>query len=120
MTGKRLMIAGLLSTIAAISFATGSPQKAVTPAAASETLLLGEMVEKLQVAIKSPPTEEAMETIVFYGTDSRYYTMVRGWLTQEQLGLASQLSVSQPEKLRVQLQARADFLTRAIRAVDLE
>ena len=79
---------------------------------------LGVMVQALQQAI-AVPTPEHLEVIARYGTDSRYYVMVRGWLVQTLSGVESQLAASgdaAPEAMR----AQAEHLRAAIRRIDLE
>lgn len=81
---------------------------------------IGEMVKKLQVAIKSPQSKASLLVIYEYGTDSRYYSMIRGWLVQELSAVESQLNASQSEALSKAFTLRADFLKQAIRLIDLE
>ena len=81
---------------------------------------IGVMVKQLQVAIKSSQSKESLQVIYEYGTDSRYYSMIRGWLVQELSGVESQLNVSQSELLSKAFTLRADFLKQAIRLIDLE
>ncbi|MCG9747915.1 hypothetical protein [Shewanella sp. Isolate8] len=79
---------------------------------------LGVMVQALQQAI-AVPSPEHLEVIARYGTDSRYYVMVRGWLVQTLSGVESQLAASgdaAPEAMRT----RAEHLRAAIRRIDLE
>ncbi|QYK13383.1 hypothetical protein K0I63_02365 [Shewanella rhizosphaerae] len=79
---------------------------------------LGAMVQALQRAIATPSPEQ-LEVIARYGTDSRYYVMVRGWLVQELSGIESQLAAhgdGAPETMR----AKAEHLKAAIRRIDLE
>ncbi|TVP15837.1 hypothetical protein [Shewanella sp. KCT] len=79
---------------------------------------LGAMVQALQQAIASPSPEH-LEMIARYGTDSRYYVMIRGWLVQELSGIESQLAAHgdrAPETMR----AKAEHLRAAIRRIDLE
>ncbi|QYJ94261.1 hypothetical protein [Shewanella spartinae] len=79
---------------------------------------LGAMVQALQQAIASPSPEQ-LEVIARFGTDSRYYVMVRGWLVQELSGIESQLAAhgdSAPENMH----AKAEHLRAAIRRIDLE
>ena len=63
----------------------------------SETYQIGEMVKTLQKALKVRD-EQALRTIQLYGTDSRYYPMIRGWLFQELVGVESQLHASKKKK----------------------
>ncbi|MXR69212.1 hypothetical protein GNT65_11070 [Shewanella sp. JBTF-M18] len=84
----------------------------------AEQQALGAMVQVLQQAIASPSPQH-LEVIARYGTDSRYYVMVRGWLVQELSGIESQLAAhgdSAPEAMR----AKAEHLRAAIRRIDLE
>ncbi|MCG9739805.1 hypothetical protein L1D32_16695 [Shewanella insulae] len=84
----------------------------------AEQQALGAMVQALQQAIASPSPQH-LEVIARYGTDSRYYVMVRGWLVQELSGIESQLAAHgdrAPEAMR----AKAEHLRAAIRRIDLE
>lgn len=81
---------------------------------------IGHMVQAVDAAIDHPADPESLDTIVRYGTDSRYYIMIRGWLSQELDGVESQYEASRNPTLRQQLQVRADFLRQAIRRIDLE
>ncbi|MCL1042864.1 hypothetical protein L2712_14550 [Shewanella marisflavi] len=86
--------------------------------AQTEQQELGVMVQALQQAIATPSAEH-LEVIARYGTDSRYYVMIRGWLVQQLSGLESQLAAhgdQAPEALR----AQAEHLKAAIRRIDLE
>lgn len=85
-----------------------------------EALYIGKMVQELQLAIDSPNDPNSLKTISFYGTDSRYYSMVRGWLFQELVGVESQLHASKTPSSIAKFQAHSDFLKKAIRMVDLE
>lgn len=77
------------------------------------------MVKAIDVAIQKPQEASSLETIVHYGTDSRYYVMIRGWLSQELAGVDSQINAG--AKLSDQgLQTKAEFLRKAIRRIDLE
>ncbi|MGS0680342.1 hypothetical protein ACVBIL_04170 [Shewanella sp. 125m-7] len=86
----------------------------------SDEYAIGVMVKSLDSAIKSP-SPESLALINQYGTDSRYYVMIRGWLVQELQGVNSQLSAyRKDDALKAKLQQKADFLTQAIRRIDLE
>lgn len=80
---------------------------------------LGEQVIAVGEAIREPGGDGAMEAIVELGTDSRHYTMVRGWLTLQLQGDQSIVDASEPGD-RPRLEQRIEFLQRAIRAIDLE
>lgn len=85
-----------------------------------EALYIGKMVQDLQLAINSPSDPRSLKTISYYGNDSRYYSMVRGWLFQELVGVESQLHASKSPSSIAKFQAHSDFLKKAIRLVDLE
>jgi hypothetical protein len=85
----------------------------------SPYLHAGKMVAEVGLSIDSVERPGALDSIVRYGTDTRYYTLVRGWLVQELAGVNSQLQVEQSEK-KIALQKRKSFLERAIRRIDLE
>ena len=83
----------LFFLISTLSFAK-EPSEILTE---TKTYQIGVMVEQLQVALKQRD-EEALEIIRLHGTDSRYYSMVRGWLFQELVGVESQLHASKGKK----------------------
>lgn len=89
------------------------------PACDREALQLGQQVLAVRRALEEPPSEDALAAIVELGTDSRYYTLVRGWLGYELEGLKSVLGAAEPEA-RPDIALRAVFIKRAIRAIDLE
>ena len=74
---------------------------------------------EVTAVIRDPSAADAMATVTALGTDSRYYTMVRGWLMLALQGDQSILAASDPGE-RADIEARIDFLRRAIRAIDLE
>lgn len=92
----------------------------------SDEYAIGVMVKSLDNAI-AHPSNESLSIITNYGTDSRYYVMIRGWLVQELQGAESQLDAyhsdvldnSQAEQ-KSKLQQKVDFLKQAIRRIDLE
>lgn len=85
-----------------------------------EQQAIGEMIQQLQVAINSPTDDHALQTFSKYGTDSRYYLMVRGWLVQKLSGVQSRLAVQKSESDRKMLIAEVNALKQAIKAIDLE
>ncbi|GLS89866.1 hypothetical protein GCM10007916_09330 [Psychromonas marina] len=85
----------------------------------SETYQIGVMVETLQQALKVRD-EQALQTIQLYGTDSRYYSMIRGWLFQELVAVESQLYASKNKPNSEKFQLKSNFLKQAIRLIDLE
>jgi len=88
------------------------------------------MVKALSRAIASPDAPDSLQIITRYGTDSRYYVMIRGWLVQELSGVQSQLDATKDHKTKdhktkddsakTALIERVSFLTNAIRRIDLE
>lgn len=108
-------------------------QNSVTPTntepnLASQTYQVGVMVEAISFALSKPNEASSLETISLYGTDSRYYVMIRGWLVQEQAGVQSQLDAIRSSGATTAEQAQTKqkfidklaFLTLAIRRIDLE
>ena len=86
----------------------------------TEEYTIGVMIKALDSAIKQPSTE-SLNIIQQYGTDSRYYVMIRGWLVQELQGVNSQLAAYRSDdETKARLQAKHDFLSQAIRRIDLE
>ncbi|MCP5078924.1 MAG: hypothetical protein GY951_12820 [Psychromonas sp.] len=94
-------------------------QKTIVPIATNETYQIGLMVQELQSALQARD-EQALETIRLYGTDSRYYSMIRGWLFQELVAVESQLHGAKNKKSAQKFQDRSNFLKKAIILVDLE
>lgn len=81
---------------------------------------IGVMVKAIDKAITTPQSD-SLKLIYQYGTDSRYYVMIRGWLVQELTGAQSQLeSHRQQDERRQQLEHKVSFLKQAIRRIDLE
>ena len=81
---------------------------------------IGTMVQAIDKAI-TDAQPDSLELIYQYGTDSRYYVMIRGWLVQELTGVQSQLDAyKQQDKRRQQLAHKVSFLKQAIRRIDLE
>ncbi|MEH6649326.1 MAG: hypothetical protein V7707_04780 [Motiliproteus sp.] len=84
------------------------------------TYRVGEMVEAVAAAIAAQAEPASLDTIVRYGTDSRYYVMIRGWLNQELSGTQSQLHATRDPTAKARFQRKSDFLQQAIRRIDLE
>ncbi len=80
---------------------------------------LGRKVIAIQNAIADPASGGALEAVTELGQDSRYYVMVRGWLS---LQLEGDLSIAnaQGQSVSSKIEERIAFLKRAIRAIDLE
>ncbi|MFC7338239.1 hypothetical protein ACFQY0_13680 [Haloferula chungangensis] len=86
----------------------------------SEEIRVGSMVLAIDAALKSPEKKESLETIARYGTDTRHYVMIRGWLSELLKGTESQLAATTDPELKAKHQQKADFLKKAIRRIDLE
>ena len=86
----------------------------------SEEYKIGVMVKAVAKALKSPEKAGSLKVISEYGTDTRYYTMIRGWLVQELKGAESLLSVNKDKPRGKHFQQKVDFLKKAIRRIDLE
>lgn len=86
----------------------------------NEALRIGAMVMEIDAALKAPDDAKSLETIVRYGTDSRHYVMIRGWLVQLLKGAESQHSASSDPELKAKHKASVDFLKKSIRRIDLE
>lgn len=87
---------------------------------ATEECRIGVMVKEISEAIASPEEAGAMETIVRYGTDSRYYVMIRGWLLEVLKGVDSRMDAATDEAQKKSLQTKALWLRKSIRSIDLE
>lgn len=84
-----------------------------------EALRLGRKVLAVSAAIRNPRDPNAMAAIMDLGTDSRYYVMVRGWLTMQRQGDISIIDANR-DAVRPEIRERVEFLNQAIRAIDLE
>ncbi|MCL1139375.1 hypothetical protein [Shewanella pneumatophori] len=114
-----LLLRTKLLSIVLLSAILTMPVQANTPEQ-SEEYTIGVMVKALDNAIKQP-SKNSLELIRHYGTDSRYYVMIRGWLVQELQGVNSQLAAyKSDDEFKARLQAKSDFLSQAIRRIDLE
>lgn len=86
----------------------------------TEAQKIGEMVQKLQVAMRSPNDPRSLGIISLYGNDRRYYSMVLGWLFQELIGVESKLHASKSYTQSEVFQHHSNFLKQAIRSVNLK
>lgn len=86
----------------------------------SEEYQIGVMVKSISEALESPDKAAAMKTITKYGTDSRYYVMIRGWLVQALKGVDSQLDATRDKAKKESLREKRDWLYESIRRIDLE
>lgn len=82
---------------------------------------IGVMVNEIDSLLYNYTDPKAFEKIAEYGTDSRYYVMIRGWLVQELAGTESLIeSTEGREPLHSQHVEKAVFLKKLIRRIDLE
>lgn len=108
----------ILLITAAATFAITA--RAAEPEGSSEERRIGAMVLEIQAALKAPGDAKSLETIALYGTDSRHYTMIRGWLVQLKSGAKSQKEAASDPALKAKHQRMEKFLEKAIRRIDLE
>ncbi|RTR40545.1 hypothetical protein EKG38_01080 [Shewanella canadensis] len=95
-------------------------EASVVKESGTEEYKIGVMIKALSRAIASPDEPDSLQIITQYGTDSRYYVMIRGWLVQVLSGVQSQLDANRNDNAQEILIERVDFLTQAIRRIDLE
>lgn len=81
---------------------------------------LGRRVIAVRQALQQPANPKSLGIIADLGTDSRYYAMVRGWLSLELQAAESLERAGHDETLRVKHGKKAAFLRQAIRQIDLE
>ena len=120
---KRIVIISIVSVLLAMIVSSYYFTRTCNDTVPKQTLeqqKIGLMIQQLQSAIKTPTDRQSMHIIYQYGTDSRYYVMVRGWLIQSLNGIESQLNAQQSEAKKAQLNLHAQALTSAIRSIDLE
>src|SRR5215210_3136054 len=86
----------------------------------AEERQIGVMVKQIKAALAAPQDEASLRTIVQYGTDTRYYVMIRGWLREELAGVESQADAAAEPEAKAGFAKKADFLKQAIRRIDLE
>jgi len=89
------------------------------PASIDEATRLGQRVLAVQAALDDPGSPDAMQAITDLGLDSRYYVMVRGWLSLQLDGDRS-IAAASDESAAPAITQRIEFLKQAIRAIDLE
>lgn len=123
-----LTLIGLLAGMGSLPCRAEASAEVATPINAdapkdlkqSEEYKIGVMVKAIALAIKTPEKQESLKTIARYGTDSRYYVMIRGWLSQVLRGTESQLDANRDPVRKAKIQQKVDFLKKSIRRIDLE
>lgn len=81
---------------------------------------LGQAVLAIQNAIANPDAPYSLDAVKELGLKTAHYSMVRGWLVQELSGAESIKSSQKKVAINSVIDARIDFLKKAIRAIDLE
>jgi|GEM_PF-1900806 len=95
-------------------------EASVVKESGTEEYKIGVMIKALSRAIASPDEPDSHKIITQYGTDSRYYVMIRGWLVQVLSGVRSQLDANRNDTTKEKLSEKVALLTQAIRRIDLE
>lgn len=116
LTSKNILTILFICSISFVLTADELPKNLMV----SEEYQIGVMVKMIETAIQEPEKPESLETIANYGTETRYYVMIRGWLTQELAGVQSQNQASHNDDQNSKLMRKEIFLTKAIRRIDLE
>ncbi len=109
----------ILLTLLSIFISISVFSQSTTDKVSSETYQIGVMVQAVQSALKIRD-DKSLQTIRLYGGDSRYYSMIRGWLFQELVGVESQLHASKSTKKAQKHQRHSNFLKKAIISIDHE
>ncbi len=103
-----------------LAFSLMATTSAIQAERAAQEQRIGKMVLEIQEALAHPEEPESIETIAHYGTLTEHYLMIRGWLGLELQGVESQLQATHNSRLKETHQAKAEFLRKAIRRIDLE
>ena len=112
----------ILATVALTIIASASPAMGAEQASErcdADASALGRKVLAVQAALAGPTAPGAADAIKALGLDSRYYVMVRGWLSMQLAGDRS-IANARGDATPRHIQERIDFLEQAIRAIDLE
>ena len=117
---RTILLRALLALAATGNLLAGlGAHAAECPGQIDKATQLGQHVFAIRAALDNPDAPDAMQAVTGLGLDSRYYVMVRGWLSQQLRGDRSIADASHG-KVSPELERRIDFLERAIRAIDLE
>ncbi|MDH3585004.1 MAG: hypothetical protein OER86_12400 [Phycisphaerae bacterium] len=124
-----LVVAALSWAIGPIDSSASGGEETPPPAATAlgpkdrEALELGRKVIKVRAALEKPEKKQSLDNIRSLGLDSRYYVMVRGWITQHISMTESYRGTStyrESAERRKQVEDRVIALRKALRAIDLE
>ena len=77
---------------------------------------VGAAIKSVDAALRNYQRPESMDIVIHYGTDTRYYTLIRAWLVQRIASLESQTGGS----ASLEQQQELEFLSRTLRRIDLE
>ena len=110
---KQTLRIGLIILLSALVTQAAPPREL-------EAIRIGTRIQEIQQALEKPDEKASLETIAKYGTDSRHYVMIRGWLHELLKGTQSQLGSARDPESRKSFQQRESFLKTAIRRIDLE
>lgn len=113
---KIILLIGLLFNVSFVLTADELSENLMV----SEEYQIGVMIKMIEAAIQEPEKPESLETIAMYGTDTRYYVMIRGWLKQELAGVQSQNNARHNDDENSKFMQKEIFLAKAIRRIDLE
>jgi hypothetical protein len=114
-------LASLLVSLAANPPPNPSPpaKPASPPDQSAEALDLGLKILAIHHALDHPELPASLKAITDLGTDSRHYSMVRGWLSQL-LSADESIASASKDNTPPRITTRIAFLKKAIRAIDLE
>ena len=116
----RMLALGLVFCAGFYCWGSGAEVEGAKDLSDSEEYRVGVMVKEISAALQNSADPKSFELITTYGHDSRYYVMIRGWLVQELSGTQSQVRKNDDSALNRQKIQKVDFLTKAIRRIDLE
>ncbi len=117
---RTIVLRALLTFGVAVVFVVSlGTQAAESSGQIDEATRIGQQVLAIKAALDNPGTPDAMQAVMDLGTDSRYYVMVRGWLSLQLKGDRNIANASQGE-VSPEIERRIEFLEQAIRAIDLE
>lgn len=120
---KKLLVSFLVSFVFSAYAVDKSKNTVNLSEVDKQAMELGRKVLKVKEALKNPDKKESFEAIKSLGHDSRYYVLVRGWLTQhihmtESYKGTSKYKSSKDYKKKID--ARQLALQKMLRAIDLE
>ncbi|MCU7959490.1 MAG: hypothetical protein KZQ58_05720 [gamma proteobacterium symbiont of Bathyaustriella thionipta] len=106
-----------ICTLSCLLILPGGTANAITDEEAKQ---LGLRIVAVQQALNHPAEPQSMQAVLDLGRDSRYYLMMRGWLSQQLQADRSILQQYRNNPAPGLIVERAHFVQRAIRMIDLE